>query len=68
MAENEFIDPHADISAAFYALEAIDGLNVYDKETGAMAKDIKEMSLKIIHEAITIIYSMYGEEKTDTQG
>lgn len=59
----EFIDPHADISAAYNALEAIDWLNVYDKETAERAKEIKEMSLKIIYEAIQIIYSCYGEEK-----
>lgn len=69
MADVEFIDPHADIASAFYALEAIDSLNVYDKETGKLVTEIKDMSLKIIYEAITIIHSVYGEEtKTDTQG
>lgn len=62
MADKEFIDPHADISAAFYALDAIDSSNLYDKETATMAAEIKDMSIKIIYEAIQIIYSCYGEE------
>ena len=55
-------DPYQDIAAATNALQAIDGLDSFDKEERAMIQEVRTMSLKIIYNAIQLIYSLHGEE------
>ena len=58
-------DPYQDIAAATNALQAIDGLDCFDREERVMIQEVRTMSLKIIYNAIQLIYSLHGEEETD---
>lgn len=61
--EEIFFDPYNDIGAAHNALQAIDGLDSFDRDERAMIQEIRTKSLKIIYNAIQLIYSLHGEEE-----
>ena len=63
------LSPHEDITACFSALSALEDFDyvMLGEEEKQLIKEIREMSLKIIHAGIKEIYetNCYNEQETD---
>jgi hypothetical protein len=63
------LSPHEDITACFSALAALEDFDyvMLGEDEKQLVREIKEMSLKIIHTGIKEIYetNCYNEQETD---
>jgi len=63
------LSPHEDITACFSALSALEDFDyvMLGEEEKQLIREIREMSLKIIHTGIKEIYetNCYNEQETD---